>query len=276
MPICAAVWRLLPMVVTCLLSAACGTVRMTGHMAPRQYAQTVDSATNACLRNPACYAPQPGEVAVLPWLSRSLAAGRTTLTVLRLLEAADLAKIEQVLNDCANQASHEINERLLGKGQRPTRQLCQETLTTEQGGNKVTWAMHLGREKHQAALQCVQRELGEKFGENLSLQPPYRYKRETKKLEILDPRKVDEWLKEGLFGQLLGTLIPDVVVHAAGDLTRIQAVFDFKFPCPASNPPTWREYHKEHPFHPSHQGEIYKEAFKVTPKPVAPGYGGAR
>lgn len=271
---CLAVQRLLPILALGLLLAACGTVRMTGHLAPRQYAQAMDSATSACLRNPACYAPQPGEVAVLPWLSRSISASRTTLTVLRLLEAADLARIEQVLNDCANQASHEVNERLLGKGQRPTRQLCQDTFTTEPGGSKVTWAMHLGREKHQAALECVQRELGEKFAGNLSLQPPYRYNKATKKLETLDRRQVDEWLREGLFGQLLGTLIPDVVVHAAGDLTRIQAVFDFKFPCPASNAPTWREYHKDHPFHPSNQGEIYKEAFKVTPKPVAPGYGG--
>jgi hypothetical protein len=196
--------------------------------------------------------------------------------VVRLLEAADLTRIEQVLNDCANQASHDVNERLLGKGQRPTRQLCQEAFKTEPGGNKITWAMHLGQEKHQAALECVQRELGDKFSDNLSLQPPYGYNKETKKLEVLDPKQVDEWLREGWFGNLLGTLIPDVVVHAAGDLSRIQAVFDFKFPCPSDNRPAWREYHKDHPYYPSNQGEIYKEAFKVTPKPVAPGYGGAR
>jgi hypothetical protein len=196
--------------------------------------------------------------------------------VLRLLEAADLAKIEQVLNDCANLASHDVNERLLGKGQRPNRQLCLETFKMEPGGSRVTWAMHLGREKHQAALECVQRELAEQFSDNLSLQPPYRYNKETKELKVLDPRQVDEWLREGMFGQLLGVLIPDVVVHAAGKLSHIQAVFDFKFPCPASNSPSWHEYHKDHPYYPSNQGEIYKEAFKVTPKPVAPGYGGAR
>jgi hypothetical protein len=152
--------------------------------------------------------------------------------VLRLLEAADLARIEAVLSDCANEASHGVNERLLGKGQRPTRQLCQETFKTEPGGNKVTWAMHLGQEKHRAALDCVQRELGEKFSDNLSLQPTYRYDRQAGKVELLDPKQVEDWLRNGLFGKLLGTLIPDVVVHAAGDLTRIQAVFDFKFRAP--------------------------------------------
>jgi hypothetical protein len=196
--------------------------------------------------------------------------------VLRLLDAADLARIEQTLNDCANQASHEVNERLLGKGQRPTRQRCQETFKTESGGQKVTWAMYLGQEKHQAALRCVQAALNGALSEHISLQPPYRYNRETKKLEVLDPDQLAGWLRDGQFGKLLGVLIPDVVVHAAGELSRIQAVFDFKFPCPASNSPSWREYHEDHPFHPSSQGDIYEEAFKVTPKPIAPGYGGSR
>lgn len=198
------------------------------------------------------------------------------MLLLRLLDAADLAKIEQVLSTCANQASHDINERLLGKGQRPTRQKCHETFKMEPGGNKVTWAMHLGQEKHQAALKCVQAALSETFSDHLSLQPAYRYNREARKLESLAPRQVDEWLREGRFGRLLGVLIPDVVVHAAGDLSRIQAVFDFKFPCPAGNSPSWREYHEDHPYYPATQGEVYEEAFKVTPRPIAPGYGSSR
>jgi hypothetical protein len=202
-----------------------------------------------------------------------MAAARTAAAVMRLLDAADLARIEQVLKDCANQASRDVNERLLGKGQRPTRQLCEETYETKPGGNKVTWAMHLGREKHQAALECVQRELGEKFADNISVQPRFRYDKKTKRLERLDPREVDGWLRDGLFHKLLGTLIPDVVVHAAGELLRIQAVFDFKFPCPASNSPSWREYHPDHPFYPSNQGQIYEEAFNVAAKRIAPGYG---
>jgi hypothetical protein len=192
---------------------------------------------------------------------------------MRLLDAADLARVEQVLKDCANQASLDVNERLLGKGQRPTRQRCEETYETKPGGGKVTWAMHLGREKHQAALECVQKELGEKFADHISMQPRFRYDRKTKRLERLDPKEVDAWLREGLFHKLLGTLIPDVVIHAAGDVLRIQAVFDFKFPCPASNAPSWREYHQDHPFYPSNQGQIYEEAFNVTAKRIAPGYG---
>jgi hypothetical protein len=166
-----------------------------------------------------------------------------------------------------------VNERLLGKGQRPTREFCQQPLKTEPGGNKVTWAMHLGREKHQAALECVQKELPKAFSENLSLQPAYRYTKQTKKLELLDPKQVEEWLRDGWFHKLIGTLIPDVVVHAVGDLLNIQAVYDFKFPCPPHNPASWHGYHKDHPYHPSTQKEMYEEAFQVAPSSVRPAFG---
>lgn len=276
MPLLAPTRFFLAMIAAGVSSAACGPASMTGQRAPRHYSQTVDSATTACLRTAACYSPPAGETAILPWVSRVASAAKSGSTVLRLLEAAELSKIEQVLNDCANQASHHVNEQLLGKGQRPSRQRCLETFRREPGGNKVTWAMHLGREKHRAALECAQKELGELFPGNLSFQPTYRYDRTSKKIELIDPKQVDEWLRNGSFGKLLGALIPDVVIHAAGDLSRVQAVFDFKFPCPGDRSPTWREYHEDHPYYPANQGEIYREAFKVTPKMLSPGFGGVR
>lgn len=140
-------------------------------------------------------------------------------------------------------------------------------------GNKITWAMHLGREKHRVALECVERELGD-LANNISLQPQYRYDRAARKLELLDPRQVEAWLREGLWDMLIGTFVPDVVVHASGDPLRIQDVFDFKFPCPASNAPEWYPYPPKHPYRESSQGDMYKEAFKVEePALVAPGYG---
>lgn len=191
----------------------------------------------------------------------------------RLLNAAELARVEQTMKDCANLANSEVDARLLGKGQRPTRKLCQETFETDKQGNKVTWAQHLGREKHQAAFECMQRELGAEFSDNLSLQPHYRYERATKKLDLLDPRQVEEWLRDGLFGLLLGTLMPDVVVHESGDPKRVQAVFDFKFPCPSDNGASWYRYPADHPYHKSTQGDIYREAFRVEPKLISPGFG---
>ncbi len=234
----------------------------------------MDSATSACLRNPSCYMPPPGEKAILPWLSRSVQAVQTVSAVVRLLEAAEVARVEQVLKDCANKASSTVDEQWLGKGTRPARSLCQQTYEVDARGNKVTWAMHLGREKHRVALECVQRELGETLAEHLRLQPQYRYSPSTRKLELLDPRQVAEWLRDGLYGMLLGTLIPDVVVHAAGNPLRVQAVFDLKFPCPSSNSATWHLYPENHPYRHLDQGEIYKEAFRVEkPILIAPGFG---
>lgn len=261
------------LVVSALLVAGCGTPMRQGYGVPRQYMQSWDSATSACLRNPACYAAQSEGEAILPWVSRSLAAVRTAVAVARLLEAAELARVEQALKDCANEATVRVNDQLLGKGKRPTRELCQETYATDARGNKITWAMHLGREKHRAALECVQRELGD-LADNISLQPQYQYDRATGKLKLLDPSQVDAWLRGGIWDMLIGTLIPDVVVHASGDPLRIQHVFDFKFPCPADNPPRWYSYPPNHPYSPANQGDIYKEAFKVAkPARVAPGYG---
>ena len=234
----------------------------------------MDSATSACLRNPRCYMPPPGEDAIIPWLTRSANAVQTVSAVVRLLEAAEMARVQQVLKDCANEASSKVDEQWLGQGKRPTQSLCQQTYETDPRGNKVTWAMHLGREKHRVALECVQRDLGQALADYVRLQPQYRYRQAPRELELLDPRQVAEWLREGLYGLLLGTLIPDVVVHAAGDPLRVQAVFDFKFPCPPSNPPRWHDYHEKHPYHGTSQGDIYKEAFNLEQAfRVAPGYG---
>ncbi|MBN1209951.1 MAG: hypothetical protein JXB05_34185 [Myxococcaceae bacterium] len=265
--------RLLALALSLTVSVGCGTQRAQSRGAPRQYAQATDSATNTALRNPAYYIAPPGEDAVLPWLARSVEAARTAATALRLLDAAELARVEQILKDCANQASFEVNERLLGKGQRPTRQLCKQVYKTDQRGKKVTWAAHLGREKHQAALECMQKELGE-LADYVSLQPQYSYNVKTKKIQLLDPRKVEEWLREGLLHKLLGTLIPDVVLHAAGNALQIQGIYDFKFPCPSENPPEWYPYEPPHPYAERSQGDMYKEAFRIEePARVAPGYG---
>jgi hypothetical protein len=147
------------LVLSAWLAVACSTPMAQRSGAPRQYAQGMDSATNVCLRNPACYAAQSPGDAIIPWVSRSLEAVRSTVAVLRLLEAAELARVEQVMQDCANEATTQVNDQLLGKGKRPTRERCQEVYATDARGNKITWAMHLGREKHRAALECVQREL---------------------------------------------------------------------------------------------------------------------
>ncbi|WP_164015625.1 hypothetical protein [Pyxidicoccus trucidator] len=98
-----------------LLLVACGAPRANRHGGPRHYAQSMDSATSACLRTPACYTAT-GEDAILPWLSRAASAARTTAAVMRLLEEADLKRAEAILMECASEANGQVNEQRYGKG----------------------------------------------------------------------------------------------------------------------------------------------------------------
>ncbi|XXF77602.1 hypothetical protein P2318_31800 [Myxococcaceae bacterium GXIMD 01537] len=241
--------------------------------APRTYAQATDSATSGCLRNPACYT-QVGNEAPLPWLSQSVRALGTATAALRLLEAADLARVEQVLTECAQRAHFEVNERELGEGQRPTKEQCARVLRRE-NGQDVTLAMELGRLKHEAAIACVRAKLGPLFPDNVSVNPHYKLDA-SGRWRLLDPAQAEQWRREGLFGLLLGVLIPDVVVHASGNPLQGQRVYDFKFPCLPTGSPTWRQYPKGHPHHPKYQDDLYKQATDTTEAPffVSP-YSGA-
>jgi hypothetical protein len=82
----------------------------------------------------------------------------------------------------------------------------------------------------------------------------------TGRWRLLDPRQVERWLRDGLFDQLLGTLVPDIVIHASGNPLQGQRVYDFKFPCRSTGEPSWRVYAEGHPHHPKDQGQMYKDA----------------
>jgi hypothetical protein len=197
--------------------------------APDSYAQSTGSATSSCLRNPACYT-QAGDEAVIPWIERSIGAARTAATALRLLEAAEVARVERIQVQCAKDADFEINEAKFGKGQSPTAEQCKQVLRRE-GNKEVTMAMELGSKKHQRALSCVQEQLGKLFPENFTVQPHYKQDPRTGLWYMLDPQQVKQWLLDGLTSMLLGTLVPDVVLHASGNPNKVQRVYDYKFPC---------------------------------------------
>jgi hypothetical protein len=153
-----------------VLLAGCAT----GPRVPGHYAQSVDSATSGCLRNPACYTTTPGEEAVIPWLSRTANTVSTAVTVMRVLEVAEIARVEQVLTECAKAAHHQVNaedEEL--KGRNPDKDECKKVVRKE-GETEVTRAMELGRKKHAMALACAQKEFANLFPENVSVEPTYQ------------------------------------------------------------------------------------------------------
>ncbi|MFY2564420.1 hypothetical protein ACN469_42925 [Corallococcus terminator] len=262
----------------CVLLAGCSTTSTGRHSRSGRYEQTVDSATNACLKNPACYT-QVGEDAVLPWLARTASGARTVVATLRFLEAAELAQVEAVLMDCAKQANFEVNERMLGEGKRPTREWCAKEARRDARNNVVTWAMEMGSAKHEVALECARARLGERFPESFSVEPRYFRDPQTGRLRLLDPEEVRRWIEDGLFRLLVGTLVPDLVIHASGNPLSVQRIYDFKFPCADLSAPRWGPTSAtDSSGRRLTQGELYDSA--LTPRlqsvQVSPGYGVTR
>ena len=263
---------------TCVLLAGCSTTGTGRHARSDRYEQTGDSATNACLKNPACYT-QVGDDAVLPWLSRAGSAARTVVATLRFLEEAELAQVEAVLMDCAKQANFEVNERMLGEGKRPTREWCAKEARRDARNNVVTWAMEMGSAKHEVALGCARARLGERFPGSFSVEPRYFRDPKTGSLRLLDPEEVRRWLEDGLFHLLSGTLVPDIVIHASGNPLSVQRVYDFKFPCADLSAPRWGQTSAtDSSGRPIRQGELYDMALTPTlpSVQVSPGHGVTR
>jgi hypothetical protein len=131
--------------------------------------------------------------------------------------------------------------------------------------------MLLGREKHEAALACIQEKLSKQLPGGFSLNQRYRYNPRTERWEPLSAAQEQALLRTGGEG-LVGTLVPDVVIHLGNPL-QVLDLYDLKFPCPGTNFPDWRRYPDGHPDEGSHQGQVYKHALGAEPARVAPRWG---
>ena len=230
------------------------------------YAQAVDSATAACQRNPAYCARVGGEEAVVPLQVRAAqvaAAGKAW----QALDALVRESIEELLVECARQAEAEVNRRELG-GKSPTKAQCDEQVVGSRE-NPVTRAMALGRAKHELAAQCAREKLSHAHPGRFSLQQRYRINSKTRQLELISHEQELAMLREGSSAQLAGTVVPDVVIHPGKPL-QVQGVYDFKFPCPDSNNPSWRRYPPNHPLNARNQGAAYAEILGEPPGLVTP------
>jgi hypothetical protein len=253
-------------VIASVMLAGCSSVASVGRGGPGHYAQAMDSATSACMRSPVCYA-MTGEDAVLPWLSRAAGAVRTMSAVLRLLDAAELERVETLLIECAKEAHAQVNEQHFGPGRLPSRKECDE-LVKNPWGQEVKRSMELGRLKHELALECARKKLDGIAPGNYSLESRYGYDLKTKLTRLISREQVEEWLQAGWQHLLLGTLVPDVVIHETGNPLKAQAVYDFKFPCANDLNAQWRMYPSKHPYQFKAQGQMYKEALGGTEPPA--------
>ncbi|MFY0527811.1 hypothetical protein ACN28I_33230 [Archangium gephyra] len=225
----------------------------------------VDSATSACRQNPLYCATVAGEEAVVPTAIRG-GAEAATLWVLTRQTRSD---IEQALVECVEWANAEVNLQRFG-GKSPSREQCQEELPgTDPCGKKVTRAMQLGTEKHALALQCTETKLGALIPGRFSLEQRYRYDPQTGQKQLVSSEEARSLRQQGCGDELKGTIVPDVVIHSGNPL-EVQAVYDFKFPCPFSNYPRWMEYGGRSSRGTPNQGDAYFNILRVGPDLVAP------
>jgi hypothetical protein len=281
-------WCAAVLILSTLLTA-CSAPK---HSAPRQYAQSLDSASNSCRNNAALCTPTVSErMPVVPPVrppptsprppptprapqplsgaQRAAINVASVAAVVRVVIDATLeARIHKALAECADEArSHFILEHFGEKG--PTREQCNEVVSFDSNGVPVTRAMLLGREQHERALQCVEQRLAELKPGGFSLSPRYRYDPSTGSTEFIPREQVAALLNQRRSTELIGTMEPDIVIHLPGRPLHVQAVFDFKFPCANGAMPRWREYDTG-PHAGRDQKELYEEALKVVPWRVIP------
>lgn len=264
--------RLCPVVlsVSLLLVVACTGTPDRGTRGRFEF----DSATSACRQRPELCARIAGEEAVVPAvrpLQVVASTVRAASTALRVLDVATAAVLERKLAQCADEArSQVLAERRDGKS--PSAQECNEVVE-DTSGRRMTLAMQLGCAMHEVALRCARQELDRLRPGGFSLEQRYRYTRKSRKLEVVSEEEARALLRQGCGDELIGTLVPDVVIHE-GDPLQMLAIYDFKFPCVNSDrPPRWRDYPEGHPYYLSTQGDIYREAFGAAVKRVVPRLG---
>ncbi|WNG61316.1 hypothetical protein F0U59_46385 [Archangium gephyra] len=138
------------------------------------------------------------------------------ITVSRFLDEAQKKAVEEILVACAKEANTQVDDELFGKGRSLPDSECRKEPTVSEK-LAPTWRRHLGKLKHAAAFECIQRRLSEKFPDNLSIEPRLRKDDLTKEVLL-----TDRWE---------GSLQPDIVIHFTRNITRVQCIYDLKFPC---------------------------------------------
>jgi hypothetical protein len=228
--------------------------------------------SNACLRNPASCSTLAGkEVTTVQAVGTVVASGAA---IWGALSTTLEEQITEEMKKCAEQARSEVllRHREQFENPSPSDDECQQ-MTMDANGRAVTWAMRLGAEMHEVALQCAGARLDELRPGGYSLEPCYRYDPNTGQTTFISCTEVQELLENGCSSELRGTLRPDVVIHTGNPL-RAQAVYDFKFPCVNSGKkPRWREYPPGHPCHPFNQQQMYQKALGPRPHMVVPRWG---
>ncbi|WP_147448895.1 hypothetical protein [Corallococcus terminator] len=170
----------------------------------RELKQTMDSGSNACRQNPVYCTRSVGEETSLPVSIRATAqAGASVAGALKVMDEAARARVREIMETCASEASWEVNKQLFA-GQTPTAEQCRQVVGMDAAGNPITRAMQLGQMKHEAAMRCVQARLSVERPGGFSLKPRYRYDPKTKALELISPEAEQALILSGRTVKLRG------------------------------------------------------------------------
>ncbi len=246
------------LVVSVLLA---GCVSTPGHAT--RFGYSVDSPSVACRHNPA---------ACLALYGKEVASASAVLKV--ALDVATRTSIDQELAECANTARSNVLLRHEGDFETlfPNVIECNQ-LAKNPRRKGMTWAMQLGVEMHEEAMKCAEERLGKLRPGGFNLEQRYRYDSRTGRWKLVSREEVQALEESGNAGELLGSVQPDVVIHA-GDPLQVQEVYDFKFPCgDIRQIPDWNGYPPGHPYARSNQGQVYENVFAVKPARVVPRWG---
>ncbi|NMO14370.1 hypothetical protein HPC49_02675 [Pyxidicoccus fallax] len=246
-----------PFVVAGVLLGACAGGPQG---ASRGELRFVDTETAGRLRHAAA---GRGVNALAPAASRTVLASvlaQFAPVLLTLLEGdSAVGELEERLVECARKAERQVNDEFFG-GRAPTRQECGEEVEVDGCGGRVTRAMALGQRKHEVALRCAREVLQDLWRRPYSIEQRYRYYPNARLLETVSREEEARLLKEGCTKELWRTIKPDLVLHADGDRLRSVVTLDYKFPCPGTNVPQWKEYGDTSAYAGSNQGRLYMDA----------------
>jgi hypothetical protein len=209
-----------------------------------------------------------------------LAVGSTlviaTPVVLAILHSQDKAsELQERLLECARLAEQQVNFPLFGN-RPPTREECGEELEVDGCFEPITRAMLLGRQKHDIALACARGVLEQLWPRPFSIEQRYRFYPSTQFLETVSRAEEQRLINIRCTRELWRTIKPDIVLHGDYNLLQAVLILDFKFPCPPTNPPTWKWYDEMSAYPNSAQGEIYTkalggEALLISPQRMSSG-----
>jgi rRNA maturation protein Nop10 len=168
-------------------------------------------------------------------------------------------ELQERLVECARQAEQQVNFPLFGN-RPPTRQECGEELEVDGCAEPITRAMLLGRQKHTLALACAREVLSQLWPAPFSIEQRYRFYRHARVLESISRQREQQIIKEGCTEELWDSIKPDIVLHSDYNLLQAVLTLDFKFPCPPSNPPQWKQYDRTSAYTGLNQGQLYEQA----------------